>query len=745
MSQAALRVPLGFAPRAPQGSALGWESVWIEKKSDADENGVENDAWDEDGDETTPHASCTASYYLAQAPGTGAGEVYIAVGYSDGTVRVFAAPVDKNTPPPQSDVHERPARHAHGHRRSSRTTLPGSTSPYSPSSASIWPPMSDVTPWDATTKTSASTASSSISPSSPTHTSVSDGPTQSMSQDVAQFTPKHENAEALLEAQYHATASPCVIAHSGDARPSHVHEHHDAPKHREHHDAPKHRDRLHSLWERRPSGGMSDPAPLSDAPSEAPSVEPVVDTHLVRAPLPVRSLYTPDASRVTALLVDDRPNDAVLPAQLLVQQDSGRVTAWSLPLLQFLGTAQLRVMQHSAPGAEHEVQFVFERQATELGSQLLQPVDAYMHMARLTPCAEPTLVLHPLPVLGSSEQLPLLIWAEYKEWPSRIFVLRTDPVRSTLAVCAVLHAPDIVQRTLCLSLEGKPHLLLYAAGDELVRETYALGDWAQFCQGLSMPAPRPAPNGAPSGTSTPVHAPPGRLSLKHLGLLLPAWTMPKHEPTVSHESSREEMLAPLPGAHKKRLTELVTSAHTTPEASQRALAEATVLAAAVVGSTCALALHASESALLLVDGELEQPYLHLLPSRPISLLPMERTGSLGVLCQVRVPTHPAPLRVSPDPTHGPHPVHGRGHRRAAQFARCGRCRLAPVCSAGRHEAGRHAHGAVGSAPAEPDQGDPCRMYVSMLTQPLAWFLCPSRISLAIRRWRPHSHCRGTPR
>ena len=590
MSPAALQVPLGVPLGPGESGGPAWEEVHAPEGRTGEEKSAPDDPWGDAPEEALPHVQCTTSYFhLSEAPDA-LGYALVLAGFSDGAVHVYSIDVVREDVPETS-------------------TRPRSlvSTPHSPTHP-------DFSVWEHGGKAAASTAHTDMTPASPQHDSTnassSEASTKVSRANARATTYDAPGAESLLEAQYHASDAPHVIAHGGsDVRPR-THEH-----------AHRHAAPYPSFLEPHASDATF-PEPLSPRTYRSAEVQPV-QSHFDGVPRLVRSLYTPDASAVVAVAVDDRPDDP-LAAQLLVHQASGRVTAWALPALSFLATVQLRVMQHPSRDEDHDVQFLFERQATELGAPLLQPVEAYMHMARLQPCTDPGLEVHPVDVAGDASEAPPpppMFWAQYRAWPSRVFVLRLDAVRSAFRVCAILQTPDAAaaRRTLRLCLGAQPALQLIAADDALHVCTYALEDLAGFYQGLPMPAHGAAPTeaGAPaSGASAQTAA---RLSLRHLSLLLPAWTMPKHAPSVTHETSRDVLWTP---THESRPVRELGGDGGAP------------VAVTTVGDQCAVAL---PSALLLVDlgGAGASTRSVALPSRPVRVYTMHATRTIGVVCEVR--------------------------------------------------------------------------------------------------------------
>ncbi|WFC96898.1 hypothetical protein MBRA1_003562 [Malassezia brasiliensis] len=579
MSAAALQVPLGVPLGARAGGAPAWDEL---RRPTVYHDAPPDDEWgDAPEADAPPTATCTASYFAPHPASGDAGDVLVLVGFSDGVVHVYAVDVA------QDDAGCMP----------------------STPNALLTPLRTDAAPWEHAAKAHPSTAQTSAAPSASSHDarsvrSMSEASTSvSMANGHATYDAPAADAEALLGAQYHASDAPPVLAHGSSEARARAH---DPPAHK----APPHPPSFREMHVAADDGASwVEPRSPRGVPDDTP-------LRVSSVPRLIRSLYTPDAAAVVALDVDDRVDDA-WPAQVLVRQASGRVTAWSLPTLSFVGSMTLRVMQHVSRGAgagDHDVQFVFERHATELGSQLLQPVDAFMHLARLPPSHDVALGVHAVVVLGDApERAPPLCWAQYAAWPERVFVLCTDAVGRTLRVCAVLDAPSdgAKVRCVCLRLGAAPALQLVSAGEAVQCLSYAINDLAAFCRGMPTQAARehtesaaPAPSGA-------------RLSLRHLALLLPARSAPHRSGAEHAAPPTDAILAP---SHTHTL---LAAPH---DAKER------VLALGVVHGVCAMvqprAVH-----VVALDDALAVQHTASLPSRALHMYTLRDAHAWAIVCE----------------------------------------------------------------------------------------------------------------
>lgn len=583
MSAAALQVPLGvpLGPRA--GGAPAWDE--LRRPTAQQHEAPPDDEWGDAAEaDAPPTATCAASYFAPHPASGGAGDVLVLVGFTDGAVHVYAVDVAHD------DVDRAPP---------TPSALPTSL-------------RTDAAPWDHAAKAHPSTAQTSAASSVSNHDarsvhSMSEASTSvSMANGRATYDAPAADAGALLEAQYHASDAPHVLAHGPAEARARTHEH---PVHKAPSRPPSFRE-MHVAAD--DDASWVEPRSPRDVPDGTP-------LRISGVPRLLRSLYTPDAAPVVALDVDDRVDDA-WPAQVLVRQASGRITAWSLPTLLFVGSVTLRVMQHVSRGAgagEHDVQFVFERHATELGSQLLQPVDAFMHLARLPPSHDVALDVHAVVVLGDApERAPPLCWAQYAAWPERVFVLCTDAVGRTLRVCAVLDAPgdgaDV--RCVCLRLGAAPALQLVRAGEAAQCVSYAIDDLAAFCRGLPTHATRER---AEAATQAPSGA---RLSLRHLALLLPARSAPHRSGAEDAAPPTDAVLAP-------------SHTHTLLAAPHDANDER-VFALGVVHGACAMVQPSTVHVVALDDAPAVQHTLAL-PSRALRMYTLRDAHAWAIVCEVR--------------------------------------------------------------------------------------------------------------
>ncbi|PKI84489.1 hypothetical protein MVES1_001576 [Malassezia vespertilionis] len=308
----------------------------------------------------------------------------------------------------------------------------------------------------------------------------------------------------------------------------------------------------------------------------------------------VRSLYGPDASPVLALVLDtqrsegaitDYADNAMAPkdALLLVQQASGRITVWSLPLLEFQATTIVRIAQLPGAKGAHQVRFTFAREQ--------HAGDAQSVLASL-PAAEHTQFhVYPLPVHAHDTQvlIPSLVWVEFPAWPSKLFVLRIDVAYGTLVLCAVLDAPH-GPRSVHLTASDTFSLAVHTVHQGALQCTpYAIPDWTQFRRGA-------APQAAAMRDSQ------------------------------SHMEST--FLALLGKAHDGDAAPPVACAR-----GHYALA-----AILMLSTTCVLAFQSTDAACLLLVDSAEQPIRHLLPSSFVSMHVLDAPRTLGVVCKDHICT-----------------------------------------------------------------------------------------------------------
>ncbi|WFD30683.1 hypothetical protein MSPP1_001705 [Malassezia sp. CBS 17886] len=279
-----------------------------------------------------------------------------------------------------------------------------------------------------------------------------------------------------------------------------------------------------------PAGAPPPPSPAAQPPS--PPADPPGD-----AAVPCRVLFSPDASRVLGVIADEGSDSSVTGSaprtpQLVVHQASGRITAWALDTLHYLGSVFVRVTQTGDGEGPNEVQFLFEHQGHTASSSMR----VYGHLARLAHSEARDAIVRVLHVegaegAGADEAIPAFVWLVLPPWPQRVFILRTDVVLQTFTLCAVLAVPhdtDPRRWQLAASLGTVPELALYVADEAgaVARVSYLLPDWRAFCGGTlthdsGVETPKPTPEGGSSPGNGSGAAP--RALIKSLSQMLPVW------------------------------------------------------------------------------------------------------------------------------------------------------------------------------------------------------------------------------
>ncbi|WFC97398.1 hypothetical protein MYAM1_000110 [Malassezia yamatoensis] len=501
MSAFALQVPLGVPLEVGESDAPLWEEIRVPrnrydaKKNEADE---ENE-WGVDDQQETFSAKCLATYECWTESGLEVDYMLIFVGFSDGTVHVYR----KNGPfeiDPAFSTASCSLQETRVPSSASHLDLPGESA----SIVGMSPGSTQASPLNGSPTDSSHLR---MSPEASTQLSRASG--------KATYDAPHTGAESLLEKQIFQSHSANSIHHS---------------------DAESRVLNPESVSNNKMATSQPKPTVSYDEKSIKPhsasttvehNTSHTVDTNTQKLdfnaeddPYLFRSLYTPDASEACKMVINTSGRNAA-PSQLLVMQASGRVTAWSLPTLSFLATIQLRAMQRSFHrDDQHEVHFVFERQATELDSQLLQPVDAYMHVAQLMPSQEKDLDIYPVELDGDDlDAVPSLWCVQWLGWPNRIFVLCLDTIRASFRICAVLKAPNNPSRRilrLCLTTPAELQLIDQDTSVKLF--SYRIDNLAMFWKGLTSLA-TPSTSGSSTPTRTNAHA--AKLSLHHLRFRLP--------------------------------------------------------------------------------------------------------------------------------------------------------------------------------------------------------------------------------
>ncbi|WFD41478.1 hypothetical protein MPSI1_000107 [Malassezia psittaci] len=561
MSAFALQVPLGVPLEVGESDAPLWEELRVPRKGyETDQNEAgEEDEWGPENEQETLSAKCLATYECWTESGLEVDYLLIIVGFSDGTLHVY-----RKDGPFETDPVFPAASSPHQDTRSlssaSHLDVPGE-------SASIvaMSPRS----------THASLLNGSPTDSSNLQTSPEASTRLSRASGKATYDAPHTGAESLLEKQIFQSHSANSIHHS-DAE-THISKHESVSNNK--------------MTTSQPKPAVSQDQKSINSHSAGMTVEHNTG-HTVEAnarklnfnaeeePSLLRSLYTPDASEVIKMVINT-PGRNNAASQLLVVQASGRVTAWSLPSLSFLATIQLRAMQRSLHrDDQHEIHFVFERQATEMDSQLLQPVDAYMHIAQLMPSQDKDLEIYPVDLDGDDfDAVPTLWCAQWRAWPSRIFVLCLDTVRASFRVCAVLKAPNNPSRRilrLCLTTPAELQLIDQATSVNLL--SYRIDNLAVFWKGLTSLA-TPSVSGTTTPTRTNAHA--AKLSLHHLRFRLPFQKVQEQRSDSVSEVESHELSPTSETCILDKIPQIDSETH--PHGVQ---------ATAILGDECAIALAA---------------------------------------------------------------------------------------------------------------------------------------------------------
>ncbi|WFD19805.1 hypothetical protein MCAP1_002042 [Malassezia caprae] len=428
---AALLVPLG-APLAPPcvPPLIGARSFAQEEET---KETREESAWSDAG--ADPEPVWSGAWFHGGAPSDApisAGEVRAAMGSDEGTVYIFARAITRSddsaaadaapstpradeprtrTSPPTEDT--RPGVITRRHHRRNLQLLVASLSSSDASSLHSAPPSCAATSpqmgcRDPTVSTSHTTASS-----------TSDDPGRSA-------------AENLLEAQYHASAVPTVIEHPFHEHPKyvpHVHEHH----------APAEAPEAHMETSAEPRQG---PAPI---PPNTPCTDAAPEP-LAREPAPwttddspwtcLRCLYSPDATAVVAITVTGPPS---APGLLLVQQASGRLTAWDRATLSMLGTVSIHT--------DISTNVVFEYQAASPDKPVYKSVARCAH-AMDAPHDLGLFDVAPVRLAGGCELLAPCVVVQWPGAAPYAYLLYLDTPRAALLPAAVLHLPGAPSKML---------------------------------------------------------------------------------------------------------------------------------------------------------------------------------------------------------------------------------------------------------------------------------------------------------
>lgn len=391
------------------------------------------------------------------------------------------------------------------------------------------------------------------------------------------------SAEDTLEAQFHATDVPQIIEHPSI-------QHTPYTPHQHEHCARREIMLSTSVRSRTPSVASTIQSTLAAA-----SANDVLTYYIAEGDVRcVRRLYSPDATRVNALMVDDQAPERVEPqvnaprslapdAQLVACHASGRIVAWNLGTLAFSGAVLPRV---SEPATSGDVQFVFEHQAA---APVLETTSVFAHTARVAHGSDTAPVLQPLRVWGvdADRSVPPLIWAYFPTWHERIFVLKTDAVRSSLVPCAVLNVPRGVfdtagALTLCAGAQSALHL--YAMGSEgtLTHATYRI-DWDALCRGLPLASTQTPPaSGSAQRTS--------RLSRRSLLSVWLAHAARPRDDAAPPSAESEDVLTPDAMETYPWASHIVSSDPSAPDGTPSAShsAAATDTALAVAHGICAV-------------------------------------------------------------------------------------------------------------------------------------------------------------
>ena len=430
---AALLVPLGAALAPPCVPPL-IGAHYQEQHVDPEERKEANDesAWSDAGSDAEPVWS-VPWFHAGGASSPDAliktGEVRAAMGGDEGSVYVFARAItrpDGTAPPdeapatpsppvePRSSTlspseNARPGIVARRHHHQNLQLLVASLAPSDVSSLHSAPPSCAATSpqigrRDPTVSTSHATASSTPED------------------------PKRSLAENLLEAQYHAADVPTVIEHPFHDHPKyvpHVHTHHAAAE------AP---DKAPTKAPAEASAPIPMTAPCTDPAPDRPSAgEPAPWTTDDATPWSCqRCLYSPDASAVVAITVTGTPSD---PGLLLVQQASGRLTAWDRTTLTMLGTVSINAGCHDSSGM---TDIVFEYQAASTDKPVYQSVARCTYRMEAPPDLGPYHVAPVRLAKGCEPMAPCVV----VQWPGSAayaFLLYVDTARAALLPAAVLH------------------------------------------------------------------------------------------------------------------------------------------------------------------------------------------------------------------------------------------------------------------------------------------------------------------
>lgn len=453
---AALLVPLGVPhapPRVP--SLIGARSSEKVEEEEAQDDAQEDSAWSDTGADAEPvwsrcwfHSNGGA----AMDASTTTGEVRVALGADDGTVVVLsralarteaAVSSDEAYPrppgPDESGISDRPASDdgrsgvmTRRHHRNNIRLLVASLAPGSDagsthsgrSTATASPPWSRPDP---TIGTSRATAS----------------PT--LREDAG------HSAEDLLEAQYVATDAPTVIGHPQSVP------HNPAPRTSPAHLAPP----PTSI----PFLTAHNAVPtMGDAPVTAAHAHDAA--HSLHEPMPSapwtlqsasswaceRCLSSPDASAVVALTTSGAPSRDGL---LLVQQASGRLTAWDPSTLTMLGTVLLRA------GPTDGADLILEYEAANTDSPVYHSVARCVYHLGGDP---DTLDVTPVRLAMGPELAPPCIVVR-RAGSVHALLLYVDAARAALLPAAVLQLPPAASAGLCVYELQPAGLALYTLGD----------------------------------------------------------------------------------------------------------------------------------------------------------------------------------------------------------------------------------------------------------------------------------------
>ncbi|WFD27692.1 hypothetical protein MNAN1_002696 [Malassezia nana] len=447
---AALLVPLGVPHAPPRVPCLiGYRSSEKVEEEEAHDDAQEDSAWSDAGADAEPvwsrcwfHSSGAA----AMDASITSGEVRVALGADDGSVVVLSRAVTRTEPrvgseeasprppgPDESGISEGPAsdsgrsgvmtrkHHRHNIRLLVASLAPGSDAGSTHSgrtTATASPPWSRPDP---TIGTSRATAS----------------PT--LREDAGHL------AEDLLEAQYVATDAPTVIGHPQSVPHSPV------PRTAPTHLAPPPHP-IPSLTAHDTVAATED-APVTEAPClhesmpSAPWTLPSTSSWACE-----RCLSSPDASAVVALTMTGTPS---IGGVLLVQQASGRLTAWDPSTLTMLGTVLVRA------GPTDKADLILEYEAATTDSPVYRSVARCVYHLGGDP---DTLDVTPVRLAMGSEPAPPCMVVR-RAGSAYALLLYVDAARAALLPAAVLQLPPEASAGLCVYELHPAGLALYTLDD----------------------------------------------------------------------------------------------------------------------------------------------------------------------------------------------------------------------------------------------------------------------------------------